>query len=69
MELTTVVIVTNKYRREMAALQNLHLAPEDEDDLYKGYDDFQVDVRFFLFKLRHYHFFNRNLKKILSFRG
>lgn len=40
----------------MAALQNLHLAPEDEDDLYKGYDDFQVDVRFFLFKQRHYHF-------------
>ena len=53
----------------MAALQNLHLAPEDEDDLYKGYDVFQADVCFLFLKWRHYHFFNRNLRKILNFRG
>ena len=30
----------------MSLLKNVHLANDGEDDLYKGYDDFAVDVSF-----------------------
>ena len=29
----------------MSALRNVHLAPEEEDDLYSGYNDPDLDVR------------------------
>ena len=30
----------------MASLKNVHLATEGEDNIYEGYDDFQLDVSY-----------------------
>lgn len=36
---------TEKFRDNMASgLNNIHLVPEGDDDIYQGYEDFQTDV-------------------------